>query len=114
MISKELITKALFWKESDIYEELDDCQINSIDYKDNKVNVYWCSDETRGEVNEYNLYELGIILKEYLEDYAKEISLKGVWIDLNDLSKDETYYFKHCNEVFEGLEQYNLIMECEQ
>lgn len=61
-----------------------------------------------------NLYHYGVLLKEYIEDYAKSLHLGAVWIDLNDLSKDETYYFKHCYEVYEQLAQYDLIMESEE
>lgn len=61
-----------------------------------------------------NVYEYGVLLKEVIEDYAKSLHLSAVWIDLNNLSKDETYYFKHCYEVYEQLAQYDLIMESEE
>ena len=53
-----------------------------------------------------NIYELGVHYKEYIENKAHNLGLRGVWIDLNDLSKDEGYYFRHCSEVFKGLMEY--------
>ena len=61
-----------------------------------------------------NMYEYGVYLKETIEDYAKSLHLGAVWIDLNDLSKDEAYYFRHCYEVYEQLAQYDLMMESEE
>lgn len=113
MIKKELIEKALFWHSKDEYLEKDDFKICKIEQKESSL-IFSMDDADFGLKADWNIYELGILLKEYIEDYAKSISLKGVWIDLNDLSKDETYYFKHCNEVFEGISQYELIMETEQ
>ena len=56
-----------------------------------------------------NIYQYGVYLKEIIENKAHNIGLKGVWIDLNDLSKDEGYYFRHCNEVYEDLLKYEEI-----
>ena len=53
-------------------------------------------------------YRYAVYIKEIIEQYAKDLGLKGVWIDLNDLSKDEGYYFRHCNEVYQGLFDYEL------
>lgn len=76
------------------------CKHKNIDGKFKRVNL--------------NVYEYGVLIKEYLEDYAKSLSLNGVWIDLNDLSKDEAFYFRHCYEVYDGLFQYDLIMKSEE
>lgn len=53
-----------------------------------------------------NIYELGVHYKEHIENKAHNLGLRGVWIDLNDLSKDEGYYFMRCSEVFKGLMEY--------
>ena len=58
-----------------------------------------------------SIYHYGVLLKEYIEDYAESLGLRGVWIDLNDLSKDEGYYFRHCSEVFEGLIEFMVIKD---
>lgn len=113
MINRKLIQKAIYWHSKDEFLEEDDFFICNMEQKESSL-IFSMDDSEYRLKNEWNIYELGMILKEYLEDYAKSISLKGVWIDLNDLSKDEIYYFKHCNEVFEGLEQYSLIMETEE
>lgn len=56
-----------------------------------------------------NIYQYGVYLKEIIENKAHNIGLKGVWIDLNDLSKDKGYYFRHCNEVYEELLKYEKL-----
>lgn len=53
-----------------------------------------------------NIYELGVHYKEHIENKAHNLGLRGVWIDLNDLSKDDGYYFRRCSEVFKGLMEY--------
>lgn len=55
-----------------------------------------------------NKYEYGVYQKEVIEDYAKKLGLKAVWIDLNDLSKDEAYYFRNCNDVYKSLIDFEI------
>ena len=98
MISKELFSKAL---QNNITDEM----ITSI-YQVMGSRNYIHYTITRGDRNDYlkiNIYELAVMLKEYIEYYANSLLLSAVWIDLNDLSKDEGYYFRHCNEVYLGL-----------
>jgi len=113
MIKRELIEKALFWHSKEECLQEDDFRIYKIEQKKSSL-IFSMDDAEFGLKEDWNIYELGILLKEYIEDYAESISLRGIWIDLNNLSKDETYYFKNCNEVFEGISQYELIMETEQ
>lgn len=113
MINIELIQKALFYHDKEDYLAEDDFKIYKIEQKESSL-IFSMDESELGLKTDWNIYELGILLKEFLEDYAKSLSLRGVWIDLNDLSKDETYYFKHCNEVFERLAQYDSIMETEE
>ena len=54
----------------------------------------------------FNVYEYGIYLKEIIEEKAKNIGLKAVWIDLNDLSMNEAYYFRNCYEVYYELVEF--------
>lgn len=58
-----------------------------------------------------NIYQYGVYLKEIIENKAHSIGLKATWIDLNDLSKDEGYYFRHCNEVYEDLLKYEGLVK---
>ena len=51
-------------------------------------------------------YRYGVYLKEIIENKAHNLGLKGIWIDLNDLSKDEGCFFRHCNEVYLDLKEY--------
>ena len=53
-----------------------------------------------------NIYELGVHYKEHIENKAHNLGLKGIWIDLNDLSKDEGCFFRHCHEVYLDLKEY--------
>lgn len=97
MISKKLAKKVL----AEHYEcEEDD--IADIGVANDVLRIYF--DDMEIKYDKYlSIYHYGVLLKEYIEDYARCISLKSVWIDLNDLSKDEGYYFRHCNEVYEDL-----------
>lgn len=79
--------------------------------QDNKIHITYENNgdwfPTRETI--VNIYQYGVYLKEIIENKAHNIGLKGVWIDLNDLSKDEGYYFRHCNEVYEDLLKYEKL-----
>ena len=112
MIDKDLIKMTMFYFHGDEYNEIDDFCVEKFEQRGS--NLFLNPRIEDDEDTFVNIYEFGIRAKEYLEHYAKEVNIKGIWIDLNDLSKDEAYYFRHCNEVFEDLIQYELIMETEQ
>ena len=100
MISKELAKKVL----AEHYGCGED-DIADISGANDVLRIYF--DDMEIKTHEYlSIYHYGVLLKEYIEDYARSISLKGVWIDLNDLSKDEGYFFRHCHEVYLDLKEY--------
>ena len=93
-----------------ILEDYFECHKNEIvelTQKNDTIKIIIDDSEIRYE-KYLSIYLYGVLLKEFIEDYAQSIGLKGVWIDLNDLSKDEGYYFRHCNEVYQGLFDYEL------
>lgn len=110
MLNKKLLQNTLFFLSDDDFNDVDDFYIETFIQHESNIHI----NPDQESLCYWNIYELAIGIKEYIESYAKELGLSGVWIDLNDLSKDEAYYFKHCNEVFEGLQQYELIIESEQ
>lgn len=112
MIDKELLGKVLHYLQENGDYEQDDFIVYKFIQNDSEITIYFDKDLISS--SKWNIYELGIAYKEYIEYYAKSLHLSAVWIDLNDLSKDEAYYFKHCYEVYEQLAQYDLIMESEE
>ena len=83
-----------------IYERVINCS-----FVDGEVTICYEDNNSTFLTRNFKLdkYRFAVYIKEIIEQYAKDLGLKGVWIDLNDLSKDEGYYFRHCNEVYQGL-----------
>ena len=94
----------------DNYYSISFKSVKWVDFIENEIRVSFDKDSD-GLEDLYskviiNSYEYATYLKETIENYAHQVRLKGIWIDLNDLSKDEKYYFNHCYEVFEDLIKY--------
>ena len=89
----------------DIYERVTNCN-----FFDDEIIISYEDESSTFLTRSFKLdkYRYAVYIKEIIEQYAKDLGLKGVWIDLNDLSKDEGYYFRHCNEVYQGLFDYEL------
>lgn len=87
----------------DIYERVTSCSF--VDYE---VTIFYEDDESTFLTRNFKLdkYRFAVYIKEIIEQYAKDLGLRAIWVDLNDLSKDEGYYFRHCNEVYEDLLKY--------
>lgn len=87
----------------EIYEKVVDCN-----FIDGEIIIYYEDKSSTFLTRNLKVdkYRYGVYLKEIIENKAHNLGLKGVWIDLNDLSKDEGCYFRHCNEVFKGLLEY--------
>lgn len=114
MINKRKIAEQII----DVYYSISFRSVKMVESKDNEIIIkYDKKDDSLEAIYsnlKINMYEYGVYLKEIIENYAKSIHLNALWIDLNDLSKDEVYYFKHCYEVYEQLAQYDLIMKSEE
>lgn len=96
----------------DDYEEI--CEkVVSYDFIDGEIIISYEDKSSTFPYRNFKIdrYRYGVYLKEIIENKAHNLGLRGVWIDLNDLSKDEGYYFRHCSEVFEGLIEFMVIKD---
>lgn len=91
----------------DDYEEI--CKkVVSYDFIDGEIIISYEDENITFIYSNFKMdkYRYGVYLKEIIENKAHNLGLRGVWIDLNELSKDEGRYFRNCNDVFKGLLEY--------
>lgn len=86
-------------------------RVTNYNFADYEVIISYEDDSSTFLTRTFKLdkYRYAVYIKEIIEQYAKDLGLKGVWIDLNDLSKDERYYFRNCIDVYTDLNEYEKI-----